>query len=110
MCLLDGFEIFSRFLVVSERTKASTQIRLIEWDNNLSYNIDFAEPAYVANVAYNPEFNTDMVRFNYQSMTTPPSVYDFDMMLKTRTLMKQQEILGGYDASQYTTERLWAYS
>ncbi len=106
--LLDGFDIFSRYLVLSERTMASTQIRVIGWDDERQYHIDFAEPAYVTSVAYNPEFNTDVLRYNYQSMITPPSVYDFNMTDKTSVLMKQLEVLGGYRAADYTTERLWA--
>ena len=106
--LLEGFDIFNRFLVLSERTKASTQIRIISWNATSDYVIDFGEQAYVASVAYNPEFNTDVLRYSYQSMTTPPSVFDFDMLSKTKTLLKQQEVLGGYDAADYVTERLWA--
>ena len=106
--LLDAFDIFQNYLVLSERTKAATQIRVIAWKDKKEYHIDFAEPAYVANVAYNPEFNTDILRYNYQSMTTPASVYDYNMNDHTKALLKQQEIVDGYNAADYTTERLWA--
>jgi oligopeptidase B len=72
--------------------------------------IPFSETAYVADVAYNPEFNTGKLRFSYQSMKTPPSTFEFDMKSGEKTLLKQQEIIGGYNPDDYVTERLWATS
>lgn len=106
--LLDGFEIFNNFLVVNERTKANTQIRILPWTAKKEFNIDFEEPAYVAAIGYNPEFNTDELRYSYQSMTTPPGTYEYNMVSKTKKLLKQTEVLGGYNSKEYTTERLWA--
>jgi oligopeptidase B len=106
--LLEGIEIFKDQLVISERAKGLTQIRVQEWKSRKEHYLDFGEPAYVAGVGYNPDFNTSTLRFSYQSMATPPSTYAYDMNTKNKTLLKQQEILGGFQADQYVTERLWA--
>jgi len=106
--LLEGIEIFKDFLVVSERSNALTQIKLIKWSDKKQHNLSFTEPAYITGVAYNPEFNTTNLRINYQSMTTPASTYDVDMLTHKKTLVKQQEVLGGYKPENYVTERLFA--
>jgi oligopeptidase B len=106
--LLEGIEIFKDYLVLSERRNAATHIRIMPWSNKGEHYLAFDEPAYVAGVGFNPEFNTKTLRFSYQSMTTPASTYDYDMAAKTKKLLKQQEVLGGYNAADYTTERLWA--
>jgi oligopeptidase B len=106
--LLDEMELFNDYLVLSERTNASTQIRVIKWADNKEYYLDFKESAYVASVAYNPDFNATKLRYNYQSMITPPSTFDIDMATKENFLLKQQEILGNYNSANYETERLWA--
>ncbi len=70
--------------------------------------IDFGEPAYNAGTGANPEFSSTTLRYHYTSLVTPASVYDYDMVNREKKLMKQQEVMGGYDQSQYTTERLYA--
>src|SRR6202011_2439867 len=65
-------------------------------------------PVYTATPTGNVEFDSHVLRYSYQSMITPPSVFDYDMATEKKTLLKQQEVLGGYDPSQYTSERLWA--
>src|SRR6185436_17968870 len=70
--------------------------------------IDFGEPAYSAGTADNPEFNSTTLRYNYTSLTTPNSVYDYNMDKRDKKLMKQQEVLGGYDPKEYMTERIYA--
>lgn len=106
--LLDGMEVFKNYLVLSERTKALTEIRIIDQQTKKDHYIAFDEPAYVAGVAYNPEFNTGKLRFSFQSMKTPPSTIEYDMQDGKKTLLKQQEIMGGYNPADYVTERLWA--
>ena len=76
--------------------------------NNSSHYLAFDEPTYVASVTANPDYNTDVMRFNYSSLTTPNSVYDYNMVTREKKLMKQQEVIGGYDPSAYKTERLLA--
>ncbi len=105
--LLEGMELFSDFLVLSERKNGLTQIRVKRWDNTADYYIPFNDPAYVAGLDVNPEFNTKELRFDYTSLTTPNSVFNFDMTSKEQKLLKQQEVKGGYNANEYTSERLY---
>ena len=106
--LLEGIEIFKDYLVVQERKEGLNQIRVIRWDNKSEYYVEFQDPTYAAGVGANPEFETDVLRYGYSSLTTPASTYDFNMNNKDRVLMKQQEIIGGHDPSQYNSERLYA--
>ncbi len=106
--LLEGIEIFKDYLVVEERKEGLNQIRVIRWDNKSEYYVEFQDPTYAAGVGSNPEFETEVLRYGYSSLTTPASTYDFNMTNKDRTLMKQQEIIGGHDPSQYNSERLYA--
>jgi len=105
--LLEGVEEFKDFLVISERKNGLAELR-IRNANGTEHYIDFGEPAYTAVVGSNPEYDSTTVRYMYTSMTTPVSVYDYDMAAKTKTLMKQQEIVGGYNREDYRTERLYA--
>jgi oligopeptidase B len=106
--LLEGIEIFKDYLVVDERKNGLTQLRVIRWDDKSEYYVEFQDPTYAAGVGSNPDFNTEVLRFGYSSMTTPASTYDFNMSTKERKLMKQQEIVGGHDPNQYNSERLYA--
>jgi oligopeptidase B len=106
--LLDGFDVFRDHLVLYERTNALRQIRVRDIRRNDEHLISFEEPVYTAGPGSNPEYNTTTLRFGYQSMVTPFTVYDYDMATRRRELRKQNEVLGGYDPSQYATERTWA--
>lgn len=108
--LIENFVIFSKFLVIEEREAGLIKIRIKAWDGSCDYYIDFGEPTYEAGLSSNPEFDSDKLRFGYTSMTMPSSVYEFDMISKEKTLLKQQEIVGGYNADDYVTERLFAPS
>lgn len=106
--LLEGITIFNNFLVVDERSEGLTQLRIIRWDKTNEYYMEFPDPAYAAGVSANPEFNTEILRFSYTSLTTPPSTYDFNMSTKERVLLKQQEVVGNFKSSDYVSERLYA--
>ena len=106
--LLEGIEIFKNYLVVDERKNGLTQLRVIKWSDRSEHYIAFNDPAYTANAGGNPDFNTDVLRFSYSSMTTPASTFDYHMDTQERTLMKQQEIIGGHEPSKYQSERLYA--
>ncbi|PWJ36145.1 S9 family peptidase [Sediminitomix flava] len=106
--LLEGLDIFKNYLVVEERKEGLAQIRIIKWDGSGEYYLDFGEPTYTAGTSLNPDFNTDILRYQYNSLTTPASVFDFDMNTKEKTLLKQQEVLGDFDAGAYTAERIYA--
>ncbi|HMO40292.1 MAG TPA: S9 family peptidase [Saprospiraceae bacterium] len=104
--LLEDMEIFKNYLVLSERKNGITQLRVRPWAGGEHY-IAFPEEAYVAYTAMNPEFDTDLLRIGYQSMTTPASTYDYNMQSKAFNLLKQQEVLGGFSADDYQTERVY---
>ena len=106
--LLEGIEIFKDYLVVEERKTGLVQLRVIRWNDKSEYYVEFQDPTYSAGVGANPDFETDVLRYGYSSMTTPASTYDFNMTSKDRKLMKQQEVVGGHDPNQYSSERLYA--
>jgi len=106
--LLEGIEIYKDFLVVDERKNGLTQLRVMRWDNQQEYYLEFPDPAYSAGVGANPEFDTNILRYGYSSLTTPASTFDFNMSTKERVLMKQQEVVGGHSPENYTSERLYA--
>jgi oligopeptidase B len=105
---ISGLTFFLNHLVVSEREGGLTQLRVIDMKTKQSHRISTEEPDYALSLSSNPEFNTTMVRFNYQSMITPSSVYDYDLNTRERKLLKRQEVLGGYTPSRYEAKRLWA--
>lgn len=108
--MIEGFTIFSRFFVIEEREGGLVKIRVKSWAGQTDYYIDFGESAYTAGVGANPNFEATTVRYAYTSMTTPSSVFEWDMERRTKTLLKQQEIVGGYNPNDYVTERLMAPS
>ncbi|MDA3817400.1 MAG: S9 family peptidase [Prolixibacteraceae bacterium] len=105
--LIDDFEIFRKYLVVNERKDALTNLRIINQNNNEEHYLNFSEEAYVAYISTNPEFDTNKLRFTYSSLTTPSSVYDYNMDKHTKELKKQQEVVGGHNPEEYITERLY---
>jgi len=106
--LLEGVEEFKDWLVLVERKNGLRQLRVRDLVKGGEHYLDFGEPAYAANPAANPEFNSITLRYSYTSLTTPNSVYDYNMGTREKKLMKQQEVVGGYNPQEYTTERLYA--
>ena len=107
--LLEDIEIFKDFLVVSERENGLNHIHIKRWDGTDSYYLPFDSETYTAYTTTNIDFDTTVLRYGYQSLTTPSSVIDFDMVTKTKTVQKEQEVLGGkFKKENYTSERLWA--
>lgn len=106
--LLEDYDIFKDFLVIEERSKGLVNLRVMTWDGKTDYYINFGEPAYTVETAANPEFDTHLLRYIYTSMTTPTSVYQYDMRNQTVEMLKRQEIVGGFEPSDYVTERLMA--
>ena len=105
--LLEGVELFRNYLVIEERTEGLTQLRVKSWDGERDFYLEFDDPAYMAYIGANPDFNTDRLRYGYTSMTTPSSVFEFDMTENTTELLKQAEVLGDdFDPSNYTSERM----
>lgn len=105
--LLEGINIFKDYLVVDERKDGLTQIRIRPWSGAKEHYIEFNDPAYTAYVGGNPEFDTEVVRFGYSSMTTPSSTYDYNMRTQERELLKQQEVIDpNFSPDNYVSERL----
>ncbi len=105
---LSNFEIFRDHLVIAERKGGLIQMRIRPWDGSEEHYLDFGEPAYDAGFGDNPEFDTTVLRYEYSSLTTPESVYDYDMTTRDKTLLKQDEVVGDFSPDDYITERLHA--
>jgi len=107
--LLEDISIFKEYLVLEERTNGLNTIRIKRWDNTEDYYLPFDEETYTADAYSNPDFDTHILRYSYNSMTTPSSVIDFNMRDHTKEVQKEQEVLGGtFDKNNYTSERVWA--
>ena len=106
--LLDDIEIFNGYLVLEERKNGLMNLRIINQKTGDEHYLDFGEEAYVAYTSVNREFDTEILRYGYQSMTTPNSTYDYDMSSKEKTLLKQQEVVGEFNSEDYETKRLYA--
>ncbi|MGL5030115.1 MAG: S9 family peptidase [Aeromonas sp.] len=104
--LLESYALFKDWLVLEERSKGLTRLRQLNWHSGDEQEITFDDPAYVTWLAYNPEPDTNLLRYGYASMTTPASTYELDMASGQRTLLKQQPV-AGFKANQYASERLW---
>ncbi len=106
--LLSSIEIFNDHLAVSERKDGLTQLRVMEWGTSEEHYIRFDEEAYTVRISVNPDINTDVLRFSYTSLTTPSSVYDYNMSTRERELLKQDEVLGDFDPDYYEARRYFA--
>ncbi|HEX8092124.1 MAG TPA: S9 family peptidase [Blastocatellia bacterium] len=106
--MLEGVDLFANHLVVYERENGLQKMRVTDLRNNRTHHIDFPEPVYSAFPSTNAEFNTDVLRFSYVSFITPSSVFDYNMDTRKRVLLKQTEVLGGYDPGAYQSERVYA--
>ncbi|OMP30617.1 S9 family peptidase [Mangrovimonas sp. DI 80] len=107
--LIEDIDIFKDFLVVSERSNGLNEIRIIRWDGTEDYYLPFDNETYTAYTGTNVDFDTDILRYGYNSLTTPSSTIDFNMVTKTKTVKKEQEVLGGkFDKENYVSERIWA--
>ena len=106
--LLEDISIFKNHLVLEERTNGLNKIRIIRWDKTTDYYLPFTEETYAVGVYPNPEFDTNVIRYGYNSMTTPSSVIDFNMDDKSKEIKKEQEVIGGkFDKNNYKSERIW---
>ncbi|MGB0910783.1 MAG: S9 family peptidase, partial [Nitrospirales bacterium] len=106
--LLEGVELFNKYMVVEERIHGLIHLRIVPWDGEPEHEIDFGEAAYYAAFGDNYDMNTSVLRFGYTSMTTPMTIYDYDMEKRTKVFLKQEEVLGEFDVNNYQTERLYA--
>ena len=106
--LLEDVDIFKNHMVVSERKNGLNELRIIKWDGSGEHYIQFNDPAYTAQTSYNPEFDTEVVRYSYTSLTTPNTVYDYNMNSKEQELMKQTEVMDkSFSPDNYASERVF---
>jgi len=105
---IDGVDLFKDHAVLSEWENGLQQIEVIDFKTNKRHRIQFPEPVYAAGLSTNREFDTKVLRYNYQSLVTPSSVFDYDMNTGQATLLKQTEVPGGFDKANYKSERVFA--
>ena len=106
--LLESFALFRGHLVLQERCGGLSRLHVRPWSGDGAHDIAFDEPVYDVHVSVNREADTRLLRFGYESLTTPRSTYDYDMEARSRTLLKRQEVLGGFDPADYAAERVFA--
>ncbi|WP_296383101.1 S9 family peptidase [Winogradskyella sp.] len=107
--LLENIDIFKDYLVISERSNGLNEIRVKRWDGSADYYLPFDNETYTCYTGTNVDFDTEILRYGYNALTTPSSVIDFNMRTKTKTILKEQEVLGGkFNKDNYTSERIWA--
>lgn len=107
--LLEDIDIFRDYYVLSEREKGLSKLKIVRWDGKGEYFLPFDNETYTAFVGTNPDFDTNVLRYGYNSLTTPSSVIDFNMDIEEKTVKKEQEVLGGkFSKENYRSERVWA--
>lgn len=107
--LIEDIEIFKDYLVINERENGLNKLRIMSWDGKEDYYLPFHDETYTANVGNNPDFDSNVLRYGYNSLTTPSSVIDYNFKTKQKEVKKEQEILGGqFDKNNYKSERVWA--
>ena len=106
--LIEDLDIFQNHYVLTERTNGLSNLRIIKWSDKSEHYIQFQDPAYTAYVGTNPEFNTDKVRFGYSSLTTPQTVYEYDMNTRSQIMLKQTEVIdANFSPDNYISERVF---
>ncbi|MFN3916322.1 MAG: S9 family peptidase [Flavobacteriales bacterium] len=105
---IEGIELFKNHMVVNERFNGLNRIKIIRFNNKNEHFIEFNDPTYTCYVGYNPDFESEKLRFGYSSLTTPSTTYEYDMNSKQKVVLKQQEVLGDFDATNYESERVFA--
>ena len=107
--LLEDIEIFKSYLVLTERIKGLTKLRIIRWDHTEDYYLPFDNETYTVHTGVNVDFDTEVLRYSYNSLTQPASVIDFNMNTKSKTIKKEQEVVDvNFDRNNYVSERIWA--
>ncbi|NNF35468.1 MAG: S9 family peptidase [Saprospiraceae bacterium] len=103
---IEDVEIFADFLVISERANGNTRLRVIRWEDGNAHFVDFGQEAYMAYTSVNKAFDTGLLRLGFTSMITPNTIYDYNMNTRELTLLKQQEVVGGFNEEEYESEKL----
>ncbi len=105
--LLQDFEVFDRFLVINEKKEGLARLRIIRLEDGTGELIQFHDPTYSARIHANPEVDSTRLRYAYSSLTTPDSIYEFDMETGETRLLKEEKVLGGFDRNRYVSDRVW---
>ncbi len=106
--MLEGFELFASHLVLVERARGLPRFGVVDLGSGEAHQVTFPEPTYLATLGANYEWETRVLRYHYQSLVTPDSVFDYDMGTRAAVLLKQTEVPGGFDATRYASERIEA--
>ena len=106
--LIEDIEIFSEYLVVNERVQGLNKLRIMAWNNTEDYYLPFDGETYTAYMGNNPDFESDTLRYGFNSLTNPSSVIEYNFKTKSKTILKEQAVLGNFDKTQYDSKRLWA--
>ncbi len=105
---IESFELFEQFLVWEQRQQGLIELCVRNWQTNQIYSVAFDEPTYLAYLETNTEAQTTQLRFGYTSLTTPTTVFEYDLVSKQKTVLKTQEVIGTFDKNNYQAERIWA--
>lgn len=107
--LLEDIEIFKNYLVVNERENGLNKLRIISWDGTEDYYLPFESETYTIYIGNNPDFDSEFLRYSFNSLTTPSSVIDYNFRTKQSEIKKEQEVLGGkFNKNNYESKRIWA--
>ncbi|MDZ7774891.1 MAG: prolyl oligopeptidase family serine peptidase [Bacteroidales bacterium] len=106
--LIEDVEVFESFIALEERVSGLSEIRIVEPQKNADYYLDFDEEAYTVYTAFNPDFHAQKLRFKYTSLTTPPKTIEWDLATQKKQVLKETEVLGGYDPANYESKRFFA--
>jgi oligopeptidase B len=106
--LLEDFELFDNYLVTEERIKGLNNLRIISYKDKGDHYLDFGEETYTSGLNVNPNPDTEILRYSFSSLTTPNSIIDYNMVTKEKKVLKQDEVLGGFEKNNYESKRLWA--
>ena len=106
--LIEDFDLFRDFMALEERGEGITRLRIISWDEKLDYYVTFYEKAHTVYLDFNPEFNTEKLRYKYTSLITPLQTEEIHYKTREKTVLKKQEVLGEYSTLDYETERVFA--
>ena len=106
--LIEGIDVFDNFLVITEREKGLLKLKVIDMKSSESHYISFNEQSYVVQTGANLLMNTNKLRFSYNSMVNPGTIYEYDMSDQSSKVLKEKEVIGGYNKQDYISERLWA--
>jgi oligopeptidase B len=106
--LIEDFDVFADFVAVQEKQNGLTRIEILDRESEDRHLIDFGEPTYAADLGDNHEYQTKILRYDYESLTTPDSVYDYEVEERERTLIKEDPVLGGFNRDEYEAERVFA--